>query len=134
MKMDLQLIPLDGETGETLLLNPSMVKDWNNSELQNACSQLKTLEKIKKEVDKEIKKRLDEGQRFTRLSYGKQQYTRVISAPPEVKAALIKKYGYGSVEPLSITKLEKKFGEEIYKDLQPYIVEKPKSPAIKWDA
>lgn len=134
MKMDLQLIPLDGETGETLLLNPSMVKGWNNSELQNACSQLKTLEKIKKEVDKEIKKRLDEGQRFTRLSYGKQQYTRVISAPPEVKAALIKKYGYGSVEPLSITKLEKKFGEEIYKDLQPYIVEKPKSPAIKWDA
>lgn len=132
--MDLQLIPLDGETGETLLLNPSMVKDWNNSELQNACSQLKTLEKIKKEIDKEIKKRLDEGQQFTRLSYGKQQYTRVISAPPEVKAALIKKYGYDSVEPLSITKLEKKFGEEIYKDLQPYIVEKPKAPAIKWDA
>lgn len=132
--MDLQLIPLDGETGETLLLNPSMIKDWNNSELQNACSQLKALEKIKKEVEKEIKKRLDEGQQFTRLSYGKQQYTRVISAPPEVKAALIKKYGYDSVEPLSIAKLEKKFGEEIYKDLQPYIVEKPKSPAIKWDA
>ncbi|MCW2281472.1 DUF2800 domain-containing protein [Lactococcus lactis] len=132
--MDLQLIPLDGETGETLLLNPSMIKDWNNSELQNACSQLKALEKIKKEVEKEIKRRLDEGQQFTRLSYGKQQYTRVISAPPEVKAALIKKYGYDSVEPLAITKLEKKFGEEIYKDLQPYIVEKPKSPAIKWDA
>ncbi|WP_242328061.1 DUF2800 domain-containing protein [Lactococcus lactis] len=132
--MDLQLIPLDGETGETLLLNPSMIKDWNNSELQNACSQLKALEKIKKEVEKEIKRRLDEGQQFTRLSYGKQQYTRVISAPPEVKAVLIKKYGYDSVEPLAIAKLEKKFGEEIYKDLQPYIVEKPKSPAIKWDA
>lgn len=132
--MDLQLIPLDGETGETLLLKPSMVKNWNNSELQNACSQLKALEKIKKEVDKEIKKRLDEGQQFTRLSYGKQQYTRVISAPPEVKAALIKKYGYDSLAPLSIAQLEKKFGEEIYKDLQPYIVEKPKAPAIKWDA
>lgn len=36
--MDLQLVPLNGETGEILLLNPSMVKDWNNSELQNACS------------------------------------------------------------------------------------------------
>ena len=52
----------------------------------------------------------------------------------EAKKSLIRNYGLDSVEPLSITKLEKKYGECIYEKLQPYIVETPKSKAIKWDA
>lgn len=51
----------------------------------------------------------------------------------KVKAALVKKYGWDSVEPLTINQLEKKFGEEVYKDLEPYIVEKPKTRPISWD-
>ncbi len=131
--MNLQLIPIDKETGQIFDFEPGMVKNLNNSDLTNLLAMAKTADKIKKEAEKEVKKRLDEGQAFARLSYGEPQYTRVIVADDKVKKALIKKYGYASVEPLTIAKLEKKFGEEIYKDLQPYIVEKPKSPAIKWD-
>lgn len=131
--MDIKLLPMDVETGEVLDFRPSMLKKLDNSELTSLLAAIKGADKMKKETEKEIKKRLDEGQAFTRLSYGAQQFTRTIVAPPEVKATLIKKYGYDSVEPLTIAKLEKKYGEEVYQDLEPYIVLKPKKPAIKWD-
>lgn len=131
--MDLKLLPMDAETGEVLEFRPSMIKELNNSDLTSFLAATKGADKMKKEAEKEIKKRLDEGQVFTRLSYGKQQFTRTIASTPEVKAALIKKYGYDSIEPLSIAKLEKKYGEEIYQDLEPYIVQKPKKQAIVWD-
>lgn len=131
--MDLKLLPIDAETGDIIDFRPSMLKEMDNSDLTSFLAAVKVADKMKKEAEKEIKKRLDEGQVFTRLSYGAQQFTRTIVAPPEVKAALIKKYGYDSVEPLTIAKLEKKYGEEIYQDLEPYIVLKSKKPAIKWD-
>lgn len=131
--MNLQLLPIDQETGEVFNFEPEMVKKLDNSNLTNLLAMAKTADKIKKEAEKEVKKRLDEGQSFARLSFGKKQYTRVLAVDSKVKAALVKKYGWDSVEPLTINQLEKKFGEEIYKDLGPYIVEKPKSPAIKWD-
>ncbi|MGI1836459.1 hypothetical protein ACRPK2_03810 [Lactococcus garvieae] len=131
--MELKILPMDAETGEVIDFCPSMLKKLNNSDLTSFLAAVKVADKMKKEAEKEIKKRLDEGQVFTRLSYGDQQFTRTIVAPPEVKAALIKKYGYDSVEPLTIAKLEKKYGEEVYQDLEPYIVLKPKKPAIKWD-
>lgn len=131
--MELKLLPMDAETGEVIDFCPSMLKKLNNSDLTSFLAAVKVADKMKKEAENEIKKRLDEGQVFTRLSYSDPQFTRTIVAPPEVKAALIKKYGYDSVEPLTIAKLEKKYGEEVYQDLEPYIVLKPKKPAIKWD-
>ena len=131
--MDLKIIPVDRETGETFIFEPAMVQKMDNSELTGLLAQLKVLDKIKKATEKEVKKRLDEGQKFTRLSYGNKQYQRIIVADDKVKAALVKKYGWDSVEPLTITQLEKKFGEEPCKDLEPYIIEKPKAQAIKWD-
>ena len=131
--MELKLLPIDAETGDIIDFCPSMLKKLNNSDLTSFLAAVKVADKMKKEAENEIKKRLDEGQVFTRLSYSDPQFTRTIVAPPEVKAALIKKYGYDSVEPLTIAKLEKKYGEEVYQDLEPYIVLKPKKPAIKWD-
>ena len=91
-------------------------------------------DKLKKEAEKEVKKRLDEGQLFSRLSYSKQQYTRVLAMDNAAKMALIRKYGLDSVVPLIINQLEKKYGESVYEDIQPYIVENPKAQSIKWDA
>ncbi|MDT2620410.1 DUF2800 domain-containing protein [Lactococcus petauri] len=131
--MSLQLIPMDRETGEVLEFRPSMIKELDNSDLTAFLEAVKAADKMKKEAEKEVKKRLDEGQNFTRLSYGKQQFTREIVMDNTAKTALIRKYGLESVEPLSVAKLEKKYGEVIYKDIEQFIIQKPKKPAIKWD-
>ena len=131
--MSLQLIPMDRETGEVLEFRPSMIKELDNSDLTAFLEAVKAADKMRKEAEKEVKKRLDEGQNFTRLSYGKQQFTREIVMDNTAKTALIRKYGLESVEPLSVAKLEKKYGEVIYKDIEQFIIQKPKKPAIKWD-
>lgn len=133
--MDLALLPVNRETGECLELTPSIVKELENDDLANLTASLKILEKLKKESEKEIKSRLDKGQKFSRVSYPeKTTYTRNLVLDDEAKKSLIRNYGLDSVEPLSITKLEKKYGEIIYEKLQPFIVETPKAKAIKWDA
>lgn len=133
--MDLALLPVNRETGECLELTPSIVKELENDDLANLTASLKILEKLKKEAEKEIKARLEEGQKFSRVSYPeKTTYTRNLVLDDEAKKSLIRNYGLDSVEPISITKLEKKYGEGIYEKLQPYIIETPKNKAIKWDA
>ena len=131
--MDFKLLPMDAETGEVIDFRPSMIKEMNNSDLTAFLAAVKVADKMKKEAEKEIKKRLDEGQVFTRLSYGKQQFTRELVMDNAAKTVLIKKYGLESVVPLSVAQLEKKYGEKIYKDIEPFIIQKPKKPAIKWD-
>ena len=132
--MELTLLPVDLETGERIELTPSNIKQLGNDELANLTSNLKAMEKLKKEAEQEIKSRLDKGEKFTRASYpDKTTYTRVLKLDDEAKRSLIKNYGWDSVEPLSITKLEKKFGESIYEKLQPFIVEVPKAKAVQWD-
>lgn len=131
--MDLKLLPIDAETGDIIDFRPSMLKEMDNSDLTAFLAAVKVADKMKKEAEKEVKKRLDEGQNFTRLSYGKQQFTREIVMDNTAKTALIRKYGLESVEPLSVAKLEKKYGEGIYKDIEQFIIQKPKKSALKWD-
>ena len=107
--MDLALLPVNRETGECLVLTPTIVKELENDDLANLTASLKMLEKLKKEAEKEIKERLDEGQKFSRLSYPeKTTYTRNLVLDDEAKKSLIRNYGLDSVDPISITKLEKK--------------------------
>ena len=131
--MDLKIIPVDRETGEMYSFEPEMVQKMDNVELTDFLANLKLLDKIKKSAETEVKKRLDEGQLFKRISYSKQQFQRIIVADEKVKAALVKKYGWDCLEPLTINQLEKKYGEEIYKDLERYIIQKPKAQAIKFE-
>lgn len=131
--MSLQLIPMDRETGEVLEFRPTMIKELDNIDLTAFLEAVKAADKMKKEAEKEVKKRLDEGQNFTRLSYGKKQFTREIVMDNTAKTALIRKYGLDSVVPLSVTQLEKKYGEDIYKDIEQFIIQKPKKSALKWD-
>lgn len=133
--MDLAVLPVNRETGECLELTPTIVKELENDDLANLTASLKILEKLKKEAEKEIKARLDEGQKFSRVSYPeKTTYTKNLILDDEAKKSLIRNYGLDSVEPLSIKKLEKKYGKGIYEKLQPFIIETPKAKAIKWDA
>ena len=67
--MEFALLPVDLETGERIELTPSNIKQLGNDELANLTSNLKAMEKLKKEAEQEIKSRLDEGEKFTRVSY-----------------------------------------------------------------
>lgn len=133
VNMELELVPLNRETGEIVTLEPSMVTSMNNTDLQDFYTNLKVIESLKKKAEAEIKRRLDEGQLFKRLSYGKVQYQRVLTLENEDKAKLVNKYGFDCMEPLTINQLEKKYGESIYQELERFIVMKPKAQAIKWD-
>ncbi|CAM3193303.1 hypothetical protein LAHI110946_10105 [Lactococcus hircilactis] len=133
VNMELELVPLNRETGEIVTLDPSMVTSMNNADLQDFYANLKVIESLKKKAEAEIKRRLDEGQLFKRLSYGKVQYQRVLTLENEDKAKLVNKYGFECMVPLTINQLEKKYGESIYQELERFIVMKPKNQAIKWD-
>ncbi|ABF22558.1 unknown [Lactococcus phage Q54] len=131
--MELQLVPVDVNTGERLELNPSIVKDLENADLTALLAQLKALDKLKKKAEEEVKKRLDEGQQFNRVQYGKQSFNKVLALDNKAKHALMKKYGWDSLTSLTLKQLTDKFGEEVEKDLEPYIVLKPKKQSIVWD-
>ncbi|OFI46729.1 hypothetical protein BG262_02720 [Floricoccus penangensis] len=131
--MNLMITAIDRETGEFADFDLSIIKDLSNDDVANLRVDTKKIEAIGKAADKEIKERLDKGEKFTRVSYGNPQVTRNLILDESAKKALIKKYGWESVEPLTIAKLEKKFGEKITEDLEPYIVNVPKNPAIQWD-
>lgn len=129
----LSLIPVNELTGERVDLNPSIVKKLDNVEITELYAQLKTLTDLNKKVEAEVKSRLDEGQAFNRLSYGKQAVSKVLTLTNQQKFDLVQKYGWDVVEPLSLAKLKKMFGEGIEQELEQSIVLKPKKPSIVWD-
>ena len=132
--MDLKIIPVDRETGETFIFEPAMVNKMDNSELTGLLAQLKVLDKIKKATEKEVKKRLDEGQQFNRLSYGKAAQQKVLTMTNKQKYDLVKSHGWDCVEPIALTKLKSKFGDGIEQELEQSIVYKDKKAPLKWDA
>lgn len=132
--MDLQLIPVDGMTGERINLNPSVLKDMDNITLTEFYSQLKVMADLYKKADTEVKKRLDEGQEFKRLSYGKAAQQKVLTMTNKQKYDLVKAHGWDCVEPITLTKLKSKFGYGIEQELEQSIVYKDKKAPLKWDA
>lgn len=56
--MELQLVPLDNETGEVLRLNPEMLKKFDNSTLTNLLSATKGIDKLKKKLKKKSRNAL----------------------------------------------------------------------------
>lgn len=131
--MSLQLIAMDRETGEVLEFRPSMIKELDNSDLTAFLEAVKAADKMKKEAEKEVKKRLDEGQNFARLSYGKPAQQKVLTMTNKQKFDLVTAHGWDCVEPVGLPALKKMFGENIEQELEQSIVYKEKKPSLKWD-
>ncbi|UTG80031.1 hypothetical protein MK801_03915 [Lactococcus lactis] len=131
--MDLQLIPVDGD-GQRVDLNPSAIKDMDNITLTEFLAQGKIIVDLYKKAESEAKKRLDEGQQFKRLSYGKAAQQKVLTMTNKQKYDLVKAYGWDCVEPITLTKLKSKFGDGIEQELEQSIVYKGKKAPLKWDA
>ena len=51
--MEFAILPVDLETGERIEFTPSNIKQLGNDELANLNSDLKAMEKLKKEAEKE---------------------------------------------------------------------------------
>lgn len=124
---------IDTETSELLEFTPNNIPELPNDTLERLVADVRKLDKFKKNGEEELKKRLEEGEKFTKVSLGKPQMMSVITSDEILKKALVNKYGWESVEPLSLTQLKKKYGEGIEKDIESYIVQKPKKPALKFE-
>ena len=131
--MDLQLIPVDAD-GQRVDLNPSAIKDMDNATLTGFLAQGKIIVDLYKKAESEAKKRLDEGQQFKRLSYGKAAQQKVLTMTNKQKYDLVKAHGWDCVEPITLTKLKSKFGDGIEQELEQSIVYKDKKAPLKWDA
>ncbi len=131
--MDLQLIPVDSD-GQRVDLNPSAIKDMDNITLTEFLAQAKIIADLYKKGETEVKKRLDEGQQFNRLSYGKAAQQKVLTMTNKQKYDLVKAHGWDCVEPITLTKLKSKFGDGIEQELEQSIVYKDKKAPLKWDA
>ena len=129
--MDLQLIPVDAD-GQRIDLNPSAIKDMDNITLTEFLAQAKIISDLYKKGETEVKKRLDEGQQFNRLSYGKASERRVLKMNNKQKRDLVISRGWDCVEPIPLGKLIEKFGRDIENEL-PVVTTKNKPP-LKWDA
>lgn len=129
--MELQLIPVDGD-GQRVYLNPSAIKDMDNITLTEFLAQAKIIADFYKKGETEVKKRLDEGQQFNRLSYGKASERRVLKMNNKQKRDLVVSRGWDCVEPIPLGKLIEKFGKDIENEL-PVEITKNKPP-LKWDA
>ena len=131
IKMELQLIPVDGD-GQRVDLNPSAIKDMDNITLTEFLAQAKIISDLYKKGETEVKKRLDEGQQFNRLSYGKASERRVLKMNNKQKRDLVISRGWDCVEPIPLGKLIEKFGKDIENEL-PVVITENKAP-LKWDA
>ena len=131
IEMDLQLIPVDGD-GQRVDLNPSAIKDMDNVTLTEFLAQAKIIADLYKKGETEVKKRLDEGQQFNRLSYGKASERRVLKMNNKQKRDLVISRGWDCVEPIPLGKLIEKFGKDIENEL-PVVITENKAP-LKWDA
>ena len=129
--MDLQLIPVDGD-GQRVELNPSAIKDMDNITLTEFLAQAKIIADLYKKGETEVKKRLDEGQEFKRLSYGEPAKRRVLKMNNKQKRDLVISRGWDCVEPIPLGKLIEKFGKDIENEL-PVVITENKAP-LKWDA
>ncbi|MCI2095874.1 MAG: hypothetical protein LKK07_10060 [Lactococcus lactis] len=129
--MELQLIPVDGD-GQRVDLNPSAIKDMDNITLTEFLSQAKIIADLYKKGETEVKKRLDEGQVFKRLSYGEPAKRRVLKMNNKQKRDLVISRGWDCVEPIPLGKLIEKFGKDIENEL-PVVITENKVP-LKWDA
>lgn len=129
--MDLQLIPVDGD-GQRVDLNPSAIKDMDNITLTEFLAQGKIIVDLYKKAESEAKKRLDEGQQFKRLSYGKASERRVLKMNNKQKRDLVVSRGWDCVEPIPLGKLIEKFGKDIENELP--VVTTKNNPPLKWDA
>lgn len=130
--MELQLIPVDGD-GQRVDLNPSAIKDMDNITLTEFLAQAKIIADLYKKGETEVKKRLDEGQQFNRLSYGKAAQQKVLTMNSKQKRDLVLNHGWECVEPVSLTKLKGMLGNSIEQELEQSIVIKPKKAPLKWD-
>lgn len=130
---EITLIPVN-QDGERVGLDPSIIKSMDNIELTEFFSQLKVLKDMYNKTEKEVKKRLDEGQKFNRLSYGKGAKKKVIQMTNQQKFDLVTKHGWDCVVPLTLKQLIELCGKDIEKEIEQSIVFTENKPSLKWDA
>lgn len=129
---EIKIVDSDGQVIGFAQMTPELLAKTDDESLEEMAYLGKLLSARIKDIDKELKLRLDAGHKFNRVGTTTR---RTKTAPIDdfgVKSRFIDKYGLGAVELKSPAKLKKQFGDEITPDLDAVTVIN-ETQAVKWN-
>ncbi len=129
---EITLINEDGEKMTFANMVPAALEKTDNESLEELGYMSKILKARFKDIDAEIKKRLDDGQQFGRVEYVERTKKMIPQDDNDLKQQFIFKYGYDAVELKSPTQLRKQFGKAIEEDLEAITVFDTTN-VVKWN-
>lgn len=118
---DLKIITADGEKIEFSTLTKDVLAQTSDEAIAELAHYLKRVTALAKNVDAEVKGRLDDGKKLNGISYTKRT-KQTLPQSIENKNAFVKKYGIAAFDIKSPTQLKKVFGEQIEDDLSKVVV------------
>ena len=127
----LMILPTGEKVAADQLTRP-MLKQVDDESLEELAYQAKMLKSLIKNVEDEMKTRLDEGKQFNRVSYTQRTKRIIPKDNNDLKQELVFKYGYDAVELKTPTALQRKYGDVIKEDLERITVLESTN-AVKWE-
>lgn len=125
------LVTSDGEKISFSQLTPALIEKMTIKDLEYVAINAKYFESMLKNITKDVKRRLDDGEHFENISYGQRLKRTVFDDNNDIKKEFIDKYGLDSVKLKSHAELTKKFGEAISDDLSKVTIEEHVN-TLKW--
>ena len=122
----------DIETGEVYTLTPADVEKLDNDTLQAGAEAYKRFKKVGEAFEKTVKSRLESGQKFDRVEFGKPAKQTTITDSNKRKRELVIDHGWDCVSLKSLTELKKIYGEGFEDEISDLIIIGDKKPALKW--
>ncbi|MHB9627354.1 hypothetical protein ACX9YQ_07525 [Weissella cibaria] len=129
---EITLINEDGEKMTFANMVPAALEKTDNESLEELGYMAKILKARFKDIDAEIKKRLEDGQQFGRVEYVERNKKMIPQDDNDLKQQFIFKYGYDAVELKSPMQLRKQFGKAIEEDLEAITIF-DMTNAVKWN-
>lgn len=132
MMNEIKIVDSDGQVIGFAQMTPELLAKTDDESLEDMGYVGKIVSARLKDVDKEIKTRLEAGHSFSRVGMTKRQKKMVPVDDFGIKARFIDKYGLGAVELKSVAKLKKEFGDAITTDLETITVI-DETNVVKWN-
>lgn len=122
----------DIETGEVYTLTPSDVEDLDNKTLELGAEAFKRFKKVGEAFENTIKKRLEKGDTFKNVKFGKPSKKTIVIDDNARKRELVIKHGWDCVVLKSPTELKKIYGNKIEDDIEDLVIIGENKPSLKW--
>jgi hypothetical protein len=106
----------------TDLRKPEYLENLDTERLEDLAYTAKALATPIKNINNEVKARLDVGTQFVHITQTESHTKSLAQDDEKLKKAFVKKYGWDAVQVKTPTALKKQFGEAIQEDLDKVVV------------